>query len=111
MNILLIEEKATPQEVAHMMQTLETYIKVAVDVKKGVLAGGGIMHADCEAVLLENGSHQEDVWGADYDPVSKAVTYEALINIRPRHGNRKMIIENVDICSKVEKIIRDLLER
>ena len=48
-----------------MLQTLEGYIKLAVDIRRGILAGGGAMHADCEAVLLEYGSQQEDVWGME----------------------------------------------
>ncbi|HLO15823.1 MAG TPA: DUF5674 family protein [Anaerolineales bacterium] len=51
-----------------MMETLETYIKLAVDVQRNILAGGGAMHVDCEAVLLEDGSQQEFIWGADWNP-------------------------------------------
>jgi hypothetical protein len=27
-----------------------------------MLAGGGVLHADCEAVLLEDGSDQTNIW-------------------------------------------------
>jgi hypothetical protein len=53
------------------MQSLETYIKLAVDLERGILAGGGVMHADCEAVLLDDGSSQQYVWGADWNPAGK----------------------------------------
>jgi hypothetical protein len=46
-----------------MLQALDTYVKLAVDIQRGILAGGGTLHADCEAVLIEDGSRQEDVWG------------------------------------------------
>lgn len=65
MNVLLIQEKATQEQMISMLQSLESYIKLAVDVEKTILAGGGTLHADCESVLLENGSKQVDVWGAD----------------------------------------------
>ena len=39
-----------------MMETLGSYIKLAVDIERAVLVGGGELHADCEAVLLERGS-------------------------------------------------------
>jgi len=42
-----------------MLEALGTYIKLAVDVVRGIFAGGGEYHADCEAVLLEDGSVQE----------------------------------------------------
>ena len=92
-----------------MLETLESYIKVAVDIERNILAGGGAMHADCEAVLLEDGSRQKDIWGANWEPESKAIQYQALINIRPRDHNRKMEIEDPLIRTKIEKIIRGLL--
>jgi len=61
MKILLLRSKATKQQVNEMLETLGNYIKLAVDIKKGILAGGGILHADCEAVLLDEGSQQEIV--------------------------------------------------
>jgi len=29
-----------------MLQTLGTYVKLAVDIRRGILAGGGTLHAD-----------------------------------------------------------------
>ncbi len=74
--IHLIRTRATPNQVAEMMEALITYIKLAVDVNKAILAGGGVMHADAEAVLLNEGSVQADIWGADWNPSTQAVTYE-----------------------------------
>lgn len=109
MAVQLIRKKATKEEIEDMLQFLETYIKVAVDMKQGILAGGGIMHADCEAVLLENGSNQKDIWGANWDPESKTVQFEALINIRPRDHNRSMEIQDPKIRFEVKKIVQTLL--
>lgn len=92
-----------------MMEALDTYIKLAVDIRRGVLAGGGVMHADCESALLEDGSQQEDVWGADWTPASQQVTFESLINIRPRQGNRSLDIQDPEIRSRVAQITLDLL--
>lgn len=79
-----IRERATKQQVQEMLELLETYVKLAVDIERGILAGGGAMHADCEAFLIEDGSQQEFIWGADWNPESQEVTFESLINIRPR---------------------------
>jgi len=68
--IHLIRRKSTPQQIGEMLEALETYIKVAVDVRREVLAGGGMLHADCEAELLKDGSNQQDIWGADWLPTS-----------------------------------------
>jgi hypothetical protein len=59
--IHIIRTFATQQQIDEMMQSLETYIKLAVDIERGILAGCGVMPADCEAVLLEDGSLQKDV--------------------------------------------------
>jgi len=92
-----------------MMQTLATYIKLAVDINRGILAGGGVYHADCESVLLEDGSEQQNIWGADWNPTTQEVTYEALINIRPRQNNRSMEIADIKIREQVAQIAHKLL--
>ncbi len=56
MKIHLLRDRATPQEISEMLEELKTYIKLAVDVERGIVAGGGEWHADCEKVLLQNGS-------------------------------------------------------
>jgi len=92
-----------------MLQALGTYIKLAVDIQRGVLAGGGTLHADCEAVLLEDGSRQEDVWGADWNPSAQQVTFESLINIRPRQNNPSLEILDPGVRERVAEIVQRLL--
>ncbi len=110
MNICIIREKASLSEINEMTEALNSYIKLAVDVKREIVAGGGMLHADCEAVLLNNGSKQEDIWGADWLPDSKEVRFEALINIRPRQNNRSMNIEDKKIRHKIERIVKKRLK-
>ena len=110
MKIHIIRNRATPGQILEMQGELVTYIKLAVDVDRDILAGGGEYHADCEEILLEDGSRQEDIWGADWYPESKIVEFVALINIRPRQNNRGMEIEDPELRMKIETIIRRLLE-
>lgn len=107
--IYIIREKATKEQIQAMMQMLQTYIKLAVDVERKILAGGGAMHADCEALLLEDGSQQEFIWGADWNPETQEVTFESLINIRPRQNNRSLELQDLELREKVEKVARKLL--
>lgn len=107
MNIRIITKKATPAEITEMLQSLNSYIKLAVDIKRKVVAGGGVLHADCEAALIDDGSKQDDIWGADWIPDSKEVRFEALINIRPKQNNRSMTIEDKGIRDKVEKVVKE----
>jgi len=107
--IHVITDRATPQQMKEMLEALQTYIKLAVDVRRRVVAGGGALHADCEAALLEQGSRQADIWGADWFPESQEVHFESLINIRPKLGNRSMAIEDSALRSTVEHIVRQRL--
>ena len=103
--IYVIRDHATPEQIKEMLEMLQTYIKLAVDIERGILAGGGAMHADCEAVLLEDGSQQEYVWGADRNPSAQQVTFESLINIRPRQNNPSMQILDAKIRKQVSEIV------
>jgi hypothetical protein len=107
--IQIIRTRATEQQIDDMMLALETYIKIAVDVRRRVLAGGGVLHADCKAVLLEDGSQQQDIWGADWNPASQQLTYESLINIRPLLGNRSLVIQDSKVRERVREITQTLL--
>lgn len=103
--IHLIKTKATEEQVKEMFEALGSYIKLAVDVETEIIAGGGEMHADCEAVLLESGSVQENVWGADWIPFSKEVTFESLINIRPRQNNLSMEVQDEVLRERIRAIV------
>jgi len=107
--IHIIRSRATAQQMTEMLEALDGYIKLAVDVERGILAGGGAMHADCESALLADGSVQENVWGADWYPSSQQVAYESLINIRPRQGNRSLEVNDPAIRSRIAEIARGLL--
>ena len=107
--IHIIRDLATAAQMKEMLEMLETYVKLAVDIERGVLAGGGAMHADCEAVLLEDGSQQEFIWGADWNASAQQVTFESLINIRPRQHNPSMEILDPKIRKQVTEITVKLL--
>ena len=107
--IYLIQSCATKEQIEEMLEILSSYIKLAVDIEREILAGGGEYHADCEAVLLENGSKQVDVWGADWYPLTQEVGYESLINIRPHQNNRSMEIQDPVIRERVARIVQQLL--
>ena len=109
--ILIIRQPATSEQLAQMCKAFgETLIKLAVDVEREILAGGGELHADCEAALLEGGSRQRDIWGADWYPLERQVGFESLINIRPRQQNRSLEVRDSAVRARIEIIVRRLLE-
>lgn len=92
-----------------MLEALGIYIKLAVDIQRHVLAGGGELHADCEQILLQDGSLQMNVWGADWYPVKQSLGYESIINIRVSANNRSMEIQDPAIRQQIENIVREFL--
>lgn len=107
--IVLLNGKATQTDLNAMQEAYSGFIKIAVDIRRKVLAGGGEMHADCESVLLENGSVQEDIWGANWYLDEQVVEFESLINIRPDQGNRGIVIQNEEIRRAVEAVTLEFL--
>jgi len=109
--ILIIRETATPEQIEQMAEQFgSNFIKLAVDVNREILAGGGELHADCEQALLEDDSQQVDIWGADWHPETKTVTFESFINLRPRQQNFSMEVQDIVLRDRIEKIAHRLLE-
>jgi hypothetical protein len=107
--IHVLQQKVTAQQTQDMLEVYGTLIKVVVDIRRRILAGGGEMHADCESALLDEGSEQDDLWGANWYPTDQRVEFESLINIRPRLGNRGILIQSQEIRREVDAITRGLL--
>jgi hypothetical protein len=107
--IYLLQEKSTVEQMQEMLREYESMVKIVVDVRRKILAGGGEMHADCETVLLEHGSEQDDLWGANWYPREERIAFESLINIRPRLGNRGIVIQDESIRRQVEDVTRQIL--
>ena len=107
--IHLLKEKAFPAQIRDMLLEYENMIKIVVDIRRRFLSGGGEMHADCESVLLEDGSEQDDLWGANWYPSEQRIEFESLINIRPRLGNRNILIQDEELRMKVESVTREIL--
>ncbi|KKT34554.1 MAG: hypothetical protein UW24_C0027G0017, partial [Parcubacteria group bacterium GW2011_GWA2_44_12] len=87
-------------------------VKFVVDIEKEILALGGELHADCEDLLLKDGSRQQNLWGANLYPLrdeDERIEYTSLINIKPSVGNRNMEIQDEIIRNKVREIAERLL--
>jgi hypothetical protein len=110
MGIVIVREPATPSQIAEMRTDLGSVIKLAVDLERYILAGGGELDADCEQALLRDGSQQEHVWGGDWYPVLGEVGFESLINIRPRQDNRSLALQSPALRQQFETFVRRLLE-
>jgi len=107
--LILIDEKATEEEIATASTDLAGYIKFVVDIDSGKLTIGGDRHFQGEQLLLENGSKQNDLWGGGYDLASKTIDYDSMINIRPKDNNPSREVLNMDIRKDIDNILKEKL--
>lgn len=107
--IFIIREQATKEQLDVMLEAFGIFTKIAVDIEREILAGGGERHYDCEQELLKDGSKQKDLWGADWCPYTQEIVFESIINIRPSENNRTMIIKSPAIKERITEISQRLL--
>ncbi|MEO0116795.1 MAG: DUF5674 family protein [candidate division WOR-3 bacterium] len=89
-------------------------VKAVVDVERKIMAIGGELHSDEEAVLIEDGSKQENLWGINLYPEIEGegwIEFDSVINIRPSQGNRSRGVDNPEIRKKVVEVVNQLVER
>lgn len=90
------------------------FVKAVVDVAHTIMAIGGELHADEEAVLLEQGSRQDDVWGVNLYPEKtdeEWIEFNSMINIRPSRGNRSRGVESLEMQSAIRAIVEKLIQK
>ena len=113
MEIILVNQKISKEVLKKACETwFATMVKVVVDIAQNRLALGGDLHSDAEVLLLNSGSIQDNLWGANFypwEPPENRIEYSALINIRPGQNNRGMEIEDAAIRDRVKEIIENLL--
>lgn len=114
-DIKLITAKIDKEELKRLvLEGFEDMVKYTVDVKQKRIAIGGELHADCEQRLLESGSEQKDIWGANYYPgkgESGCIEYTSLINIRPSQENNSIEITNKNLREEIRDITFKLIGR
>jgi len=74
---------------------------------------GGDLHADEEALLIENGSEQKNLWGINFYPrntTEERIEFDSMINIRPSLNNRSRSVEDPTIRKKIIKIVNKLIQ-
>jgi hypothetical protein len=88
-------------------------VKAVVDVDQGIMAIGGELHSDEEALLLEQGSLQRNLWGINLypeRPASEWIEFDSMINVRPSGGNRSRYVERPEIRDAVIAIVNRLVQ-
>ncbi len=107
MGLQVIREKVTPEQLRELIAQypVEQYVKVAVDIEQEILVAGGVMHVDCEEVLLElEDVQQQNVWGAGWYVLTQEMAYDSFINQRPPQ-NRSIFLQDESLKKRVKTIV------
>jgi hypothetical protein len=114
MTIEIISQPMTLQKLEEIAQSgFGNLVKAVVDVERGMMAIGGELHADEEALLLEHGSEQNHLWGINLYPAIPGddfLEFDSMINIRPNQGNMTRSVEDVQIQEKIKQIVGELVK-
>lgn len=113
--IVVVDSTLAPDELKRLVERwFGDMVKFVVDVDRACATVGGELHADGEAELLERGSRQESLWGANYYPgrgEANCIEYTALINIRPTQRNFGMTIADPIVRDRVRDLAHRLIGR
>lgn len=110
----LVDTKISKKELTEIAkERFGDMVKAVVDLELGIMVIGGELHADEEAMLLENGSNQENLWGINIyvdKTDDKMIEFDSMINIRPRQNNRSRDVLDKNIREKIKVIVNNLIE-
>jgi hypothetical protein len=87
-------------------------VKAVVDVDREIMAVDAELHADEEALLLENGSQQNNLWWINIYPElegANRIEFDSMINIRPSRGNRSRGVDNHETREKIIHVVQSLI--
>lgn len=109
----IISEPISRADLAEMAEAqFGDWIKAVVDISRAIMAVGGDLHADDEALLLEHGSRQQDLWGINLyleEEGSEWLEFDSLINIRPGQGNRSRGVDDQRTRERIRALVESMV--
>ena len=105
----ILERPVSREELKAIAQnTFGDMVKCVADIRQGLLAIDADLHADLEALLLQNGSSQEDLWGFNLwveEEGEDFIEFDSLINIRSWQNNPSRDILNPEVRDSIRSIV------
>jgi hypothetical protein len=108
---------SSPIELSELQNVAETQfgnmVKAVVDIEKRIMAIGGELHVDEEAMMLDLGSKQVNLWGINIYPEQNGedrVEFDSMINLRPYLGNRSRNVEDMTVQGQIIEIVNELIK-
>ena len=111
----IIDDEITLAEIREMAkEKFGNMVKAVVDIERTIMAIDGDLHADEEALLLNNGSKNESLWGINLYPElndNDWLEFDSMINLRPAQNNRTRGVDDPAIQQKIIAIIYKLVKK
>ena len=111
----IITQQLTLEELKKMTADMfGNMIKAVVDIDREIIALDAELHSDLEALLLENGSKQRNLWGINLYPEMQGdefVEFDFMINVRPSQGNRSRDVSDPETRKKIIDIVDKRIKR
>jgi len=110
----MITEVLILNELKQMADMFGGMVKAVTDVDRGLLAVDAELHSDLEALFLENGSKQKNLWGINLYPDlsgDEFIEFDSMINMRPSQGNRSRGVDNEEIRKRIIAIVSKRIKR
>ncbi|MFA6431427.1 MAG: DUF5674 family protein [Candidatus Margulisiibacteriota bacterium] len=110
----IIKDEITLNELKQLAESkFGNFVKAVVDIQAGIMAVDAELHADEEALLIENGSKQQDLWGINIYPELSSndlIEFDSMINLKPAQGNRSRGVESQAIRTQIVRIVSNLIK-
>lgn len=104
--IITKSEPYTKDEIKHLQEMFDVYIKTVIDIEKKICSAGCDRHFDSEKILLEAGSAQEHLWGGGIDLETMVIDFNSMINIRPQQNNTSNEVQDVKLREEYESLTK-----
>jgi len=115
MPIKIVTDKISLEELRRLAnERFGDMVKAVVDIERKIMAVGGQMHADEEALLLQKDSEQCNLWGINIYPdksVEDYIEFDSVINLRPAQNNKTRGVDDPKIQEKIKQVVYELYSR
>ena len=114
MRISLIQKPIKKSELSELAkERFGDLVKAVVDIEREIMAVGAELHSDEEALLLDEGSKQKNLWGINLypeKPDEELIEFDSMINLRPSQGNRSRDVLDPIARKRIKEIIKQLVK-
>jgi hypothetical protein len=94
--------------------TFGDLVKAVVDIDSNLIAIDAELHSDLEALLIEAGSEQNNIWGINLYPSLQDddfIEFDSMINFRPSQGNISRGVDSPEIRDKIINVVGQWVRR